>query len=84
MDWLRPALPVVVLAVDDFLVMQMLHPSDSLSGGAISDGYFCAWLNSLPSCTVIVIAQVMNATSLTRMIAGADMPLSLLLRRSDV
>jgi hypothetical protein len=46
-----------------FLLAQVLHPSDSVSSGAISDGYLCAWLNALPPCTCIIIAQVILYTN---------------------
>jgi hypothetical protein len=56
----------------------MLHPSDSLSNGAISDGYMCAWLNSLPPCTVIVIAQVIHMNFVMRMSAGSEISVHVL------
>jgi hypothetical protein len=41
-------------------VAQVLHAAQPLPGGALSDGYLCAWLNSLPPCCCIVIAQVVD------------------------
>jgi hypothetical protein len=57
-------LPLFANQMFSYVVMaQVLHPSDSVSSGAISDGYLCAWLNALPPCTCIIIAQVITAFS---------------------
>ena len=50
--------PHVALCFRDVCAVQVLHPADSFSSGAINDGYICAWLHSLPPCLCIVIAQV--------------------------